>query len=142
MGRGLVPQGGGAKVSSSTEPPPPLNVHVLDLIDEIGAVLAEVGGYRVADLINRPAEEVDRWKGGRLRRVTRDGVDIALDASAAWKGAEAVIGFERVWERRFGKCTECDLPTLGNFSGSATVQCSSCGHAISRTEYENNLITK
>lgn len=126
------------KVNSTPAPSVPLNLRVLDLIAEIGDVVARVGGAntRVSDLIRKPAEKFTVWKDGRLRKVDIDGVDRALAIGGVWRKADGIIGMSRVWQRRIAKCPRCNLHTLGSFSGSDSVQCSSCGGVMTRSEYE------
>lgn len=114
----IVAQSGGAKVASSKEAPTPINLHALDLINQIAAILVDWEGVKVVDLITQ-----------------QDGVPAALHISKVWKRAEDQVGFTAVWERRFGACPRCQLSTLGSFSGSANIQCSNCGGAMTRQEY-------
>jgi len=125
-----------SKVQATHEPREPINIRALDLIDEIGDVIDRAGGLRVADLIQQPAEEYVIWSGSRVQRKLLDGVDRALDIGRAWRKADGIIGLsEKVWERRIGECPKCNLQTLGNWSGSDTVTCSSCGGSMTRSEY-------
>ena len=64
---GSLVAGGEAKVSCSPGPVAPLNVHVVDLIDEIDVLLIRVGKVEVHNLIHQAAD-VDGV----------DGVDVAL----------------------------------------------------------------
>lgn len=123
--KSLVPQGGGTKVGGSTEPGTPINLHIVDLLNEIDNVLARAGGpsARVSDLIRSP-----------------DGVALAIRINQVWKRAEAQVGFAKSWHCRIGKCPRCLLRTLGNFSGSDSIQCSNCGGAMTRAEYERVCI--
>lgn len=123
--KSLVPQGGGAKVSGSTEPSVPINLHILDLINDIDCVLAQVGGetVQVSDLV-------------RSRPKPLEGVVLALQINRVWKRAEAQLGFTRTWHRRHVPCPRCNLQTLGSFSGSDSIQCSNCGGVMSRNEYD------
>lgn len=111
------------KVAFTSEPAPPLNIHALDLIHEIDDAIASA--VVVADLVRQP-----------------NGVERALAIGKAWRKADDVIGISRPWQRRMAPCPKCDLPTLGNFAGSDTVQCSNCGGAMTRTEYERICIIK
>lgn len=121
--KSLVPQGGGTKVGGSTEPGTPVNIHVIDLVNELDDVLARVGNSAVSDLVQ-----------------SADGVALAIRINQAWKRSEAQIGFDRIWLRRIGKCPKCLLRTLGNFSGSDSIQCSNCGGVMTRSEYERICI--
>lgn len=141
--KSLVPQGGGAKVSSSsTEGTTPINLHIVDLIDEIEEILTWVGGSPIATLILRPEENHKIWRRDRWAEVALDGIIVALRVGQVWKKAEGAIGVERVWERRFGACPKCTLQTLGAFSGSSSIQCSSCGGVMSRDEYDRITIIR
>lgn len=124
------------KVQFSSEPPAPLNAHILDLIDEIGDVFDRTGGLRVADLIRQPPAEFVIWSRGTRRLIPLDGVERALDIRRVWKRADGVIGLSPVWERRIGECPRCALRALGNFAGSEVVTCSGCGGSMSRQEYK------
>lgn len=118
--RSLVPQGGGAKVRSSAEPGVAINLHVLDLIDEIDRVRAFIGASFIRDVITQP-----------------DGVRYALLVGRAWRKADGILGLSPVpWQRRFAPCPWCNLPTLGGFAGSGIIQCSNCGGTLTKDEYE------
>lgn len=108
-----------SKVSSTPTRSSPLNVHVLDVIDEVDEIIADIGGTQIADLIRQ-----------------EDGVDRALRIENVWRKADTIIGLSRAWQQRLAKCPKCNLRTLGSFSGSDSVQCSNCGGVMSRSEYE------
>lgn len=112
---------GGARVSQSKEPPTPLNLTVVDLIYDIDCILVRSQGYLMRDLITLPG-----------------GVDLAHDVWRAHAKSEGIIGLEKTWQRRFGKCPECGLSTLGGFAGDDQIVCtnSGCAHAMSKDEYE------
>ncbi len=131
--KSLVPQGAGTKVQGSADPGTPLQLHVVDLIDEISQFLAWVDGVRVADLINRPLLSYERRYGGRI--LEADGVYLALGISRLWGRAEAQIGLQREYARRFGECPSCDQPSLGAYIGDDTIVCSTCGDSMSWLEY-------
>lgn len=138
--KSLVPQGAGTKVGGSADLGTPLQLHVVDLIDDIGQLLAWVGGVRVADLINRPLLGYERRRGGRT--LDADGVYLALQISFLWGRAEAQLGFQREWARRFGECPSCDQPSLGSYIGDEIILCSTCGESMSRVEYAGVILRK
>lgn len=115
---GLGGVSGEAKVASSREAPCPLNVGVVDLVDLIDEIIADIRGLPIADLVRQD-----------------DGVRRALKIGKAWKRADGVVGFTRKWTRRIQPCPKCNLRTLGTFAGSDSIQCSSCGEILTRDEY-------
>lgn len=119
--KSLVPQGGGAKVSSSTAPATPINLDVIDVLDEIDSILS--WGVMVSDLI-----------------FQQDGVHHALSIQRTWKKADGIAGFAPRWSRRFGKCERCDQPSLGAYDGEDLISCQSCGHSMSRSQYAEQCL--
>jgi hypothetical protein len=115
---GIGGASGEAKVSGTQEPAIPLNLHVLDLISEIEALIHYVHGVPIADVI--------RWS---------DGIRRALDIGKVYKKADGVIGLSRKWTRRMSPCPKCQLRTLGSFAGSDSIQCTNCGGVMTRDEY-------
>lgn len=130
------------KVAFSSEPAAPLNVSTLDLIDEIDDVIDRTEGMRIADLVRQPPMQFKLWRGRGWRMDYLDGVQRALEVGKVWKKADDIIGMSRPWQRRMAPCPKCDLPTLGNFAGSDTIQCSNCGGMMTRTEYERICVIK
>lgn len=120
--KGYVPGSvGQSKVSSSAEPKSPLNLTVIDLIGQIGAVIHRAQGYQVRDLI-----------------TLSGGLEVALDIRSVYSKSDGIIGLQRVWERRRVPCPECNLPTLGGWVGEGTIYCtnSECRNALSKAQYE------
>lgn len=114
---------GQARVSGGgSEGSTPLNITALDLIDAVRAVVAEVGGYMVRDLITLPG-----------------GVQTALKVRRVSVKVAAMCGLERQWQRRRARCPDCGLATLGGWLGDDRIQCtnSECGVTFSKTEYED-----
>lgn len=120
----------------------PINLRALDLMDEMDEVVRRAGNVPVADLINQPSEKFEIWRRGQPRNVYLDGVERALYIRAVWAKADQIIGLSRRWERRHMPCPKCSLPTLGNFSGSDTINCSNadCGTSFPRTDYDKLCI--
>lgn len=113
---------GGARVSASKgEPPTPLNVTVVDLIDDITSILIRSQAYLMRDLITLPG-----------------GVDLAMDVWRAHAKAEGICGLQKVWERRHAPCPECGLSTLGGWLGGDEIICtnSQCYTSLSKEQYE------
>ena len=108
------------KVAASTEPPVPVNLHCLDVINEIRSVINRAGGVQtqVVNLIRQD-----------------DGVNRALHIDKVYRKADNIIGLSRAWNRRLMPCPKCQLQTLGSFAGSDTVTCSNCAAAMTRKEY-------
>lgn len=117
---GLRGEIGEAKVSASKfDAPCPLNCHVVDLIDEIRAVLQRVNGVRVNDLITQSDGTI--W-ANEIRRV--------------FKSADKTLGLSRHWARRLTPCPDCGQRTLGSFSGEDLVRCSACHLCIDLDTYQ------
>lgn len=112
---------GQSRVSKSSEPSSPLNMNVVDLIDDINSLLMVIDGDKIRDLIT--------FDGG---------IEIALRVRKAHSKADGIVGLGRVWERRRVPCPSCSLPTLGGWLGEGTVYCtnSDCGDTMTKTEYE------
>lgn len=112
---------GGARVSASKEPTTPLNVTVVDLIDDIGSILVRSQGYLMRDLVTLPG-----------------GVALALDVWRAHAKAEGIIGLQKVWQRRHAPCPECGLRTLGGWLGGDDIFCtnSACATVLNKDDYE------
>ncbi|WP_207760578.1 hypothetical protein [Mycolicibacterium sphagni] len=121
--KGYIPRSvGQSKVKGSAEPKAPLNLTVMDLIAEIGALIRRVDGYQIRDLI-----------------TLTGGLEIALDVRAAHSKADGIIGLQRIWERRRVPCPECKLPTLGGWVGEEKIYCtnSDCGTTLTKAQYED-----
>ncbi|AXH67887.1 DNA binding protein [Mycobacterium phage Bromden] len=126
--KGYVPGSvGQSKVSSSAEPKSPLNLTVIDLIGQIGAVIRRAEGYQVRDLI-----------------TLSGGLEVALDIRSVYSKSDGIIGLQRVWERRRVPCPECNLPTLGAWVGEDRIYCtnSDCATTLSKSEYEDYCADK
>lgn len=116
---GLRGENGEAKVSGSRfEPPCPLRVEVVDLIDEIGAAFHHIGSLRIIDLITHVG-----------------GVDWAFEVRRLYRVADKIIGISPHWSRRITPCPECDTRSLGTFSGTDLVQCSTCSFSTDLDGY-------
>lgn len=129
-----------SKVSGSREPQSPLNLAAETLASDIGEVLSRVGNYLVRDLVNHPAARFKVWRHDVEQIVFFDGVDLALQISAVYGRAAKMLGFERQWVRRSAPCWGCGMPTLGQFTGSATVECSGCGVRKTDADYESYCV--
>lgn len=116
---GLWGESGQPKVSKSKgEPPSPLNVHVLDVIDLVVDVLYDVDSLRISELM--------RHDHG-VRRCLRVGM--------AYQQADRIVGVSQRWERHVAKCPKCRLRTLGALTGDEIIRCSTCGHSLTRDQY-------
>lgn len=126
-----------SRVSRTSEPQAPMNLHVADLVDEITDVVSRAGP-QVHTLIQKPAEEATRWFKGKPRKVLLTGVDRALDIRSVHNRAETMIGLNQVWEKRVGPCPnpECRMPCLGNWSGTSTIICTACSSSFERDVYD------
>lgn len=116
-----------ARVTGSKEPPTPLHVGIVDLIDEIWAVTSAAEGYKAVDLV-----------------TLTEGVDRALRIRHVHAKAANAVGFDKVWQRRAAPCPECRMPTLGQWIGDDLIICSSqeCLASFTKTEYENFCFTE
>lgn len=133
--RSLVPQGGGAKVASSPTAAVPLNLHALDVLNDLDQVLEQARGYTIANLIRQPAEMSRLWISGVLKVGYIDGVDKALAVGIVWRKADSIIGISILWEQRHAPCPKCELRTLRSFAGTDYISCSDCGATLTREEY-------
>lgn len=113
---------GQARVSGgSNEGKTPLNIAVIDLIDDVKRTLTNIGGVAVRDLITQ-----------------QGGVECALSVRRVHMKAQAICGLDRLWERRRAPCPACGLPTLGGWLGEGRIQCTNgeCATTLSKDEYE------
>ena len=131
-----------SKVSSSPTRKTPVNIHILDLIDEVGDVVDRVDNYRIADLVRLPAEQFILWRRGSRQNVWLDGVSRALAVRWIHAKVEKTVGLNRVWNRRHAACPECHLNTLGAWVGDDTVHCSSCTATYTREQYDDLCIAE
>ena len=120
---GLWGESGEAKVSSSSEPPCPLRVEVVDLQTEIRAALKNIQGIRIVDLVNM-----------------QDGIPWALEVRKLWSQADRIIGISQHWSRRAAPCDSCGSETLGSWAGEDSVSCFTCGVSMTRTEYSKHCL--
>lgn len=131
-----------SKVSASKEPQSPLNLAAETLVTDIDEVLSRIGSYLVRDLVSQPAAKFKVWRGDCEQIVFWDGVALALQVRTVFERAEKLLGFERQWQRRSAPCWECDLPCLGQFTGSETIECSNCGVRKSDADYQTYCLER
>lgn len=133
----------GSKVKSTPSMTTPLNVAVLDLIDDIEDVLADCGNYRIDNLIHQPSKESKVWRSGRQREELLDGVDRALQIRVVFKRADKVIGFSReAVTHRIHPCPKCTRQTMVSVAGTNTVNCISCGATTTMDEYKRIVLIR
>lgn len=113
----------GEPVAASKEPPAPLNVTVLDLIDSVKIALEQMGNVPVRDLVSQT-----------------DGLDWAQHIRSLHSRADQIVGFSPVWESRGAPCPFCETFTLGGWVGSGVVHCTNCTSVITTEDYETNCI--
>jgi len=132
-----------SKVQSTPEPSTPLNVSVMDLIDDIDVILTRYENISVDDLIRQPAKEYTVWRSGRPRQEWLDGVDQALQIRVVFRRADGVIGFSRTAVTgRISPCPRCNLRTLVSVAGSDSVTCSNCGGVMPLDEYRRIVLIR
>lgn len=133
-----------ARVQSSKEPPIPLHINILDLIEECADVFDRTGGYMIHDLVTHGPEKWIIWRNGKRRETELDGVTRALDVRRVYQKAANRVGFDKVWQRRAAACPNCHLPTLGSWVGEENILCTNedCLSAFTRTAYEELCITQ
>lgn len=124
-----------SKVAASRQPQSPLNLAAETLVTDIDEVLSRVGNYLVRDLISQPSARFKTWRRDVEQIVYWDGVDLALQIDAVYRRAVKLLGFEAQWQRRSAPCWNCGLPCLGQFTGSDTIECSSCGERRTTDDY-------
>ncbi len=133
----------GSKVQSTPGLSTPLNVAVLDLINDIEAVLTHCGNTRVDNLIHQPSKECTVWRSGRQRTELLDGVDRALYIRSVFKRADRVIGFSRkAVTHRIHPCPKCTRQTMVSIAGTNTVNCVSCGGTTTMDEYKRIVLIR
>lgn len=138
---------GGGRVSGSKEPPAPYDVNVDAEIVAVLEAVFRAGGWKVQirDLVSRPVEPFDVWrKGAMLRNFPLSGVERALDLRRIHNRVDQMVGLTRVWMRRQARCPECDLRTLGMWSGDDTIRCtnSDCAAIVSLNDYESLCVAQ
>lgn len=129
-----------SKIAATKEPASPLNLAADTLMGEIDDVLSRVGNFLVRDLVSKPATRFKVWKGDCEQIIYWDGVTLALQIGAVYRKAVNLLGFEEQWQRRSAPCWSCELPFLGQFTGSETVECSSCGERKTLSDYQSYCV--
>lgn len=124
------------KVAFSAGHATPVNVSVIDLIDEVDDAIDRAANLLIHDLIRQPLQQFVIWTHGKRQAVDLDGVHRALEVGKVWKKANGVIGMSQPWQQRLAKCPKCNTRSLGNFANSNTITCSVCGGSMTRSEYE------
>lgn len=130
-----------SRVAATKEPQSPLNLAAETLVTDIDEVLSRVGNYLIRDLVNQPAARFKLWRGESEQIVFWDGVDLALQVGAIYRRSVKMLGFEAQWQRRSAPCWNCELPSLGQFTGSTTIECSNCGERKTDTDYQAYCLT-
>lgn len=129
-----------SKINSTKEPHSPLNLAAETMVTDIDEVLSRVNGYLIRDLVSHPAQRFKIWRKGAEQLVYWDGVDLALQVRSIHSRAVSLLGFEQQWERRAAPCWSCQLPCLGQFIGSETVECSNCGERKTVADYQKYCV--
>lgn len=133
-----------SKVKATHQPQPPMNVAVYDLIDDIGDVLDRAGNLTVETLIRAPGEFFVVWRRGKPVKTVLSGVDRALDIRRVHAKADAMVGLNRVWQRRAAPCPNCQQLTLGQWIGSDTISCTNedCASSFTRDQYDDYCLAE
>lgn len=129
-----------SKINATKEPQSPLNLAAETMVTDIDEVLSRIGNYLIRDLVTRPAQRFKVWRHEAEQLVYWDGIDLALQVRSVHARAIRLLGFERQWERRAAPCWSCQLPCLGQFIGSETVECSNCGERKTVADYQQYCI--
>jgi hypothetical protein len=129
-----------SKVRATHEPQCPMDVRVDELLTDIADVVDRCDHLRVADLIQQPAMKFKIWYRDRVDTKYLAGYQRALDIRRVHARANAILGFDRIYQKRHAPCPNCNLPTLGNYVGDSTVLCSDkeCGAVMSLDEYDRH----
>lgn len=133
-----------SKVRATHLPAPPMNVMVVDLLEEIREVMDRAGPKPVGELILLPPEVFGVWVKDVYQKKYLDGVDRALAIRRVHSRVSSVVGLERVWSRRVAPCPDCGEFTLGSWVGEDTIECTDeeCRLVMSRDVYEQYCIEK
>jgi hypothetical protein len=126
-----------SKIKGTKEPASPLNLAAETLVGDIDDVLSRVGNYLVRDLVSQPAARFKVWQGDVEQVIYWDGVTLALQIGTVYRRAMKLLGFEAQWQRRSAPCWSCELPCLGQFTGSDTIECSNCGDRKTGADYQS-----
>lgn len=129
-----------SKVAATKEPHSPLNLAAETMVSDIDEVLSRIGNYLIRDLVSQPAQRFKVWRRDAEQLVYWDGVDLAMQVRAIHARAVKLLGFEPQWQRRSAPCWGCQLPCLGQFIGSETVECSNCGARKTAADYQQYCI--
>lgn len=127
-----------SKVNSTPEPSCPIDVRVEELIGQIEDAIDRCDGMRIGDLINQPATKFYIWRGETRTEQHLAGWERAIAIRRVHVRANAILGFDKLKQRRVAPCPGCDLPTLYSYVGDDEVLCSDeeCGLAMKLAEYE------
>lgn len=125
-----------SRVRSTPMPACPMNLTAETLVSDIDEVLSRVGSLLVRDLVHRPPQVFQHWRRDCEQKIMWDGIDLAMQIRRVHQRAVKLLGIEPQWQRRAAPCWACASPTLGQLSGSATVECSNCGDRKTDDDYQ------
>lgn len=131
-----------SKVSNTPTPAVPLNLNAVVLQEAVDLAVEYAAGYRIQDLITQPAQEYRVWIKDVEQRVFLDGVDRALAIRRIHQRVTDAVGLAPVFQRRAAPCPSCDLPLLGQWSGTSRVECKGCEASMTLTEYDKWCMEK
>lgn len=126
------------RIRFTKDPPCPLNVNVVALIDLIQETMDRAGGWgvRVIELMHEPAYEYPVWDGDTQIIRELNGVDRALSIRRIHARVSKIVGLERTKQSRPAPCPHCN-GKLWNWVGESTVQCTHCPDTMTIDAYES-----
>lgn len=125
-----------SRVKSTPEPACPIDPRVDELLADIGDVIDRTDGLRVQDLIQQPAMKFIIWHKDKRSERFLYGYERALDIRRVHARANAILGYDGIWQKRHAACPECDMPCLGSWSGGDHVECTNCNMRMTRDDYD------
>ncbi|RAV17468.1 hypothetical protein DQP57_00125 [Mycobacterium colombiense] len=107
---------------------------------DISDVIERTDNLRVADLIAQPPTKFQVWYKDKAYDKYLEGWQRACDIRGVHVRANAILGFGRIAVKRHAPCPRCGLPTLQQWIGDPTIECSDeeCGFVMSLDEYDQH----
>lgn len=130
----------GEQVSGSKNPPCPIRLEIMTLIEELVTLLethaAILRGYSSIRRFETVVRQDSEYLKMRLADVlSSNGGDIGLHLLDWKERTRRALGMNRYIEKRKAPCPQCDTFTLMRRDGEDTSQCKMCHLTLTQEEY-------
>lgn len=125
-----------SQVRFTPEPACPIDPRVDALLTLAEEIIDRTGGARIAELAREGSREFPIWEDDEQIIRSMDGARRALDVRRVHERINAVVGLDRVKQRRHAPCPECGLTEMFNWVGDDVVYCANCPTAMGIVDYD------